>query len=270
MIVLAADGMTLRICIAVWLGLSLMGGARAQDPFEIHVYEYEPLKPGQFTLEQHLNYWALGSKQSSGTLAPTNGQLHMTYELTGGITKEVSLGFMELNAVRPGGSGVEYAGWRLLPHFYAPACWRLPVNLGLVVELSFARTAYVADSRRIEIRPILQRRFGRFEAILNPVFARALRGPGTSDGWEFAPAARVAYADDETSRVVPYLEWYSELGSLPNLVPGSRQVHQVFPGVDVKLRENLVWSLGVGVGVTSLDPRLVYKSRLEFSFGEKR
>ena len=26
--------------------------AQAQDPFEIHVYDYETLKPGQFTLEQ--------------------------------------------------------------------------------------------------------------------------------------------------------------------------------------------------------------------------
>ena len=27
--------------------------ACAQDPFEIHVYDYETLKPVEFTLEQH-------------------------------------------------------------------------------------------------------------------------------------------------------------------------------------------------------------------------
>ena len=256
-------------CAAFVLALSTAAGvARAQDPFEIHVYEYETLKPGQFTLEQHLNYWGIGSKQLDGTLAPTNDQLHMTYELTGGITNQISLGLMDLNAVRPG-SGLEYAGWRLLPHFYAPESWHLPVGLGLVVELSFVRPLYVADSRRIEIRPILQRRIGAFQAILNPVFARALHGPGTRDGWEFEPAARLAYGDSDVKRVAPYLEWYSELGSLPSFVPGSSQVHQIFPGVDVKLRENLLWSLGVGVGVTSVEPRLVYKSRLEFSFGRR-
>jgi hypothetical protein len=114
----------------VLAGLTLL---RAQDPFEIHVYEYETLKPVEFTLEQHLNYWAVGSKQFDGTVAPTNDQLHMTYELTGGITDQISLGFMELNAVRPGGPGMEYAGWRVLPHFYAPKTWHLPVDAGLVV-----------------------------------------------------------------------------------------------------------------------------------------
>ena len=29
--------------------------AQAQDPFEIHVYEYEALRPGEFTFETHLN-----------------------------------------------------------------------------------------------------------------------------------------------------------------------------------------------------------------------
>jgi hypothetical protein len=121
------------------VAFSLSAAAHAQDPFEIHVYEYETLKPGQFTLEQHLNYWGIGSKQSDRTVAPTNDQFHMTYEITGGITRQISLGLMQLSGVRPGGSGLEYAGWRLLPHFYAPSSWHLPVALGLVAELSFVR-----------------------------------------------------------------------------------------------------------------------------------
>lgn len=246
--------------IALWL-LAGWVTARAQDPFEIHVYEYETLKPAEFTLEQHLNYWAVGSKQFEGTVAPTNDQLHMTYELTGGITDQISLGFMELNAVRPGGSGLEYAGWRILPHFYVPKDWHLPVDAGLVVEFSFVRPTYTADSRHVEIRPILERRWGSFQFDFNPVFARSFHGPGVRDGWEFEPAARVAYGDSDVKQVVPYLEWYSELGS--------QKVHQFFPGVDLKLRENLLWSLGVGVGATSVEPRLVYKSRLEFSFGRR-
>lgn len=30
------------------------------------MYEYELLKPGQFTLEQHLNYVGIGAKASDG------------------------------------------------------------------------------------------------------------------------------------------------------------------------------------------------------------
>jgi hypothetical protein len=253
---------------AIWIvAICLCATAEAQDRFEIHVYEYEALKPGQFTLEQHLNYWAIGSKQSDGTVAPTNDQFHMTYEITGGITKQISLGLMQLNGVRPGGSGLEYAGWRLLPHFYAPKSWHLPVALGLVAELSFVRPRYAEDTRHIEIRPIVERQIGSVHVVFNPVFARALHGPGTRDGWQFEPAARIAYGDSDNDRLVPYLEWYSERGSLPGLGPVSEQVHQFFPGVDIKLSDHLMWSLGVGVGATSLEPRLVYKSRLEWSFG---
>jgi hypothetical protein len=242
------------------------GGVRAQDPFEIHVYDYETLKPGQFTLEQHLNYWSIGSRQFDGTLAPTNDQLHMTYELTGALTDRISLGFMQLNAVLPG-KGFEYAGWRVLPHFYAPPSWGLPIDLGLVVEFSFARPQFIADTAHVEVRPILQRRIKSLELVVNPVFARALRGAGVRDGWSFEPAIRIAHGDSDSKRVVPYLEWYSEMGSLPGLAPIPRQVHQLFPGVDLRLARHLVWSVAPGVGLTPMQPRLVFKSHLEFEFG---
>lgn len=240
----------------------------AQDPFEIHVYDYETLRPGQFTLEQHLNYWAIGSRQPDGTVAATNDQLHMTYEVTGGLTSQFSLGFMELNAVRPG-AGLEYAGWRVLPHWYAPESWHLPVKLGLVTEFSFVRPVYEADSRHVEVRPIAEFNAGPFDVVVNPVFARALHGPGTRDGWQFEPAARAAWGETDTKRLVPYLEWYSELGPVRHFSPVTDQVHQIFPGVDWRIAERLLWSLGVGVGLTSQEPRLVLKSRIELEFGRR-
>ena len=80
------------------------------------MYEYEALSPGQFTLEQHLNYVGIGTKAQDGTLAPTNDQLHFTHELTSGITDQFSIGFMLL-AGRVPSQGLEYAGRRVLPHF---------------------------------------------------------------------------------------------------------------------------------------------------------
>lgn len=241
--------------------------AQAQDPFEIHVYEYETLKPLRFTLEQHLNYWAMGSKGFDGTAAPSNDQLHMTYELTGGVTNQVSIGFMQLNGVIPG-AGFEYAGWRVLPHFYAPKSWHLPLDLGLVAEFSFVRPQFAGDTRHVEVRPILERRAGAFQLDFNPVFARALRGPGIRDGWSFEPAARAAYGE-KSARVRPYLEWYSEFGAVDGFLPAVRQVQQIYPGVDLDLGHNVVWSLGIGAGLTPEPPRLVIKSHLEFEFGRR-
>jgi len=257
---------SLRIPAMIFISLLPASHAFAQDPFEIHVYDYETLKPGQFSLEQHLNYWAVGSKQFDGRLAPTNDQLHMTYELTGAITSRISLGFMQLSAALPG-AGLEYAGWRVLPHFYAPPSWGLPIDLGLIVEFSFARPDFISDTAHVELRPILRHRVQDFWLVFNPVFARALRGEGVRDGWTFEPAIRAAYGDSDEKRLVPYLEWYSEMGSVPGLAPASQQVHQLFSGVDVKLANHLIWSVAPGVGLTPMGPRLVFKSHLEFEFG---
>jgi len=38
----------------------------AQDPFEIHVYEYEPQTLGEYSLEAHLNLTAQGTAERDG------------------------------------------------------------------------------------------------------------------------------------------------------------------------------------------------------------
>ena len=54
----------------VGIALLFLGSAAAQDPFEIHIYPYETLAPGQFTLEQHLNYVGIATKTFVGSVAP--------------------------------------------------------------------------------------------------------------------------------------------------------------------------------------------------------
>src|ERR1039458_8989224 len=99
----------------------------AQDPFEIHVYEYEPMTLGEYSLEAHLNFEPQGTSHRDGTLLPTNDQTHLTFEPTIGLAEGFAVGFMFLNAWEPGYSP-QYAGWRVLPHFYAPKSWHLPVR----------------------------------------------------------------------------------------------------------------------------------------------
>lgn len=253
----------LRLCLLLVMGASLF----AQDPFDIHVYQYETLAPGGFTLEQHMNYVGSGTKVFDGAVAPTNDQLHMSYELTAGVTEFFSMGVMELNAVRPGGPGLEYAGWRLLPHFDAPKSWRLPLDLGLVAGFAFQKTTYEENSRRVEIRPILGKRVGRLQTDFNPVFERDLHGPGVGDGWKFEPSVRLGY--EANKRITPSIEYYSSLGPLSGFLPLDRQIHLFFPGADIKLRENILWSVGVGVAATPAGSQLIYKSRLAIEFGRR-
>jgi len=238
--------------------------AKAQDPFEIHVYEYETLHRGQFTFETHLNYVGAGTNAFDGPVAPFQDQFHMTFELTGGVTDWASLAFMQLNARRPDQS-LEYAGWRVLPHFYVPRAWHWPVDVGLVTEFSFQKTLFEENSRRVEVRPILEKSFGKTQLDFNPVFERALHGPGTQAGWNFEPAARFGY--EAWERFTPSLEYYSEWGPLPDFFPWRDQVHQILPGGDLKIAKNVVWSFGIGLGLTSAGERVVYKSRIEIEFG---
>ena len=82
-----------------------------------------------------------------GSVAPSQDQFHLTAELTAGLTDHISSGFMELNARRPDNS-LQYAGWRVLPHFYVPEAWHWPVLAGLVTEFSFQNTTYYGISSR--------------------------------------------------------------------------------------------------------------------------
>lgn len=245
--------------------LALIGcaaNASAQDPFEIHIYEYEPMKLQEYSLEAHLNVIAEGSSQPDGTLLPTAHQTHLTLEPTFGLSPNFALGFMFLNAWEPGHSP-EYAGWRILPHFYAPESWQLPVKLGFVAEFSFQNDRYEENTRRVELRPILDREFSRIQFVLNPVFERAVYGPGTRYGWNFEPAALLRWNREVFS---PSVEYYGSIESI-NVVPrGQPHLHQLFLGGDWRATPSFGVNLGAGFDLSGQGPGVVLKSRLEWDW----
>jgi hypothetical protein len=141
------------------------------------------------------------------------------------------------------------------------------VDISLSGEVGFPRQVYDENSATLEVRPIIEKKLGRWQFDLNPVVGRALRGPGTQDGWDFEPGARIGY---ELSKQLDLsLEYYGAIGPLGSALPGREQVHQFFPGGDLKLSENIVWNFGIGVGVTEAGNRLVYKTRLGWLFGHR-
>jgi hypothetical protein len=249
-----------------WLLLSISVSAYAQDPFEIQVFEYEPLPRGAFTLEEHTNFVADGPTKFDGPVAPLQGQFHFSTELTAGVTDELRAGLVVLSATVPG-MGVEYGGFRILPHFYAPQSWGLPVNLGLVTEFSFERSLFDPNTRQVEIRGIVEKHIGRLQMDGNVVLNRALHGPATQEGWGLEPSGRIAWQAWPT--LAPSLEYYGSLGPMGNFLPGGQQIHLLFPGADWKVSEQLTWSFGVGLGVTGAGSQVILKSRFEFELGRR-
>ena len=237
----------------------------AQDPFEIHIYEYEPMWLGQYSLEAHLNTDPQGTGVRDGTLLPTRHQTHLTLEPTFGFSESFAVGFMFLNAWEPGYTP-QFAGWRVLPHLYAPESWGLPVRLGFVAEFSFQNTRYEENSRRVELRPILDREFERCQVVFNPVFERSLHGPGTAHGWNFEPALLLRWKRKTFS---PSLEYYGEVESI-NVPPRAQpEVHQLFAGGDWQVTDIFKVNLGAGFDLTGRGPGLVVKSRLEWDWGTR-
>ncbi len=234
----------------------------AQDPFEIHIYEYERLSLGEYSLEAHLNFDPQGTALRDGTLLPTEHQTHLTLEPTIGVSENFAVGFMFLNAWEPG-YAPQFAGWRVLPHFYAPKSWRLPVRLGFVSEFSFQNTRYEENSRRVELRPIIDREFSRWQIVFNPVVERALHGPGTAHGWNFEPAMLLRWRRKTFS---PSLEYYGEIESI-NVPPHAQpEAHQLFVGGDWKTGPTFSINMGAGFDLGSRGPGLVLKSRFEWDW----
>lgn len=252
----------MRAWILLLIGLACLPTASAQDPFEIHIYEYEPLSWHEYSLEAHLNFIAQGTSLANGSLLPTAHQTHLTLEPTFGFSENFALGFMFLNAWEPGYSP-QFAGWRVLPHFYAPEGWHLPFRLGFVSEFSFQNTRYEENSRRVELRPILDREFARWQIVFNPVFERALHGPGTRRGWNAEPAMLIRLKRRVFS---PSVEYYGEVESL-NIPPRAQpEVHQIFLGGDWHATEIFSINMGAGVDLGPRGPGLVLKSRFEWDW----
>lgn len=250
--------------LAIAAILSVLGPSTAlpQDPFEIQIYEYETVPRGRWDLETHVNYTARGIRALENGVAPTQGQTHLTFELTRGITEYFETAVYLVTARRDGSDG-EFAGWRLRPRFRLPADW-LPFKFSLSTEFGFPSRIYEENSITFELRPILERSFGKLQIDLNPVLGKALRGLTSSEFWDFEPGARVGYTTNKTLDLS--LEYYGATGPLTHVEPSAQQMHQIFPGADINFSPDVVLNVGVGFGLTSAGNTLVYKTRLGWIF----
>jgi hypothetical protein len=231
------------------------GAARAQDAFEIQVYDASTapaLTPG---LEIHLNGFLQGSKQASpaGEL-PTHHVIHATLEPHLGLTDWLEAGAYLQSALRPDGT-YDYAGTklRLKARLLEPVFGWL--NLALNGELSFIPAAYEAARRGGELRPILETRRGPLGLWLNPIVSFELDGGFHP---ELEPCAKAAWSVSETLSLGA--EYYAGLGPIDGLLPLREQVHRGFAVVDLAFR----WlGLNLGIGGGSGPDSFIVKAILE-------
>lgn len=250
------------LLLAALLSLGLTGTALAQDAFEIQVYEYATVPRGKWDLETHVNFTSRGSTRFDGPVAPSQDQAHLAFELTRGITGYFEMaGYLVL--ARRAGHSPDFVAWRLRPRVRLPEKW-LPVKVSLSAEVAFPRKEYENENATLELRPILERELGRVQLDVNPVLGRSVSGPGSSDGWEFEPGARLGVT--VSPKLDVSVEYYGAFGPVHEFLPAADQVHQVFGGGDINFSESVVLNLGLGFGLTTAGNRTVFKARLGWIF----
>jgi len=248
-------------------GLLLLAGtagpAVAQENYEIQVYPYETVEPGHTMIELHSNFTFQGSTTAQGGVLPTNHQLHETIEVTRGFNDWFEVGFYFFTSSARG-QGVGWVGDHIRPRVRIPPKWKWPVGVSISNEIGYQRARYSADTWTWEIRPIVDKRIGRWYLSFNPTLERSLHGEAVSQGFVFSPNVKASY--DFTKTVTGGIEYYGSLGPITGFDPLSQQQHQLFPAIDLNLSPRWEVNVGVGVGLTRSTDHLIAKAILGYRF----
>ncbi len=239
------------------LCLALPSVANATD--EIQVYNAGIAAPGQFTIQQHLNYIANGVKTPDfpGGLV-SNHSLNGTPEFAYGMTEWWELGFYLPFAVQNNQFLSDGAKLRTL--FVSPNADKRNLFYGVNFEFSYMTPKFSQSRFGLEIRPILGVRYSDVEFIVNPIVDLSFGHFGEAD---FAPAARLA--GQVKPEVWLGLEYYSDFGKIGDFASFNDQQHTLFAVIDFKAGIFDV-DLGVGYGLTPASDRLVLKTIIGYAF----
>jgi len=251
------------IAAALLAALFALGGrAFAIDFYEIQIYPTDTTPKGVLQLELHSNSvtTATGS-EAHQQLNPY--QVHETLEATYGVTPHLEIG-QYLCTAKLGNGDYEYAGSRTKVHFGLADSDSWPLQFGGNLELDYMRRAAEENPLSLEMRPIVQKRFGKLWIIANFAFEKPFRGPGTHQGFTLAPSGEISY--DLMSWVSAALEYYGDMGALEHLPSVQDQQHFLVPALDFYLYPKLELNLGVGFGLTRASNGVFIKSIVGWSF----
>ena len=244
--------------LAAALPLLASGGtARATD--EIQVYNAGIAEVGQFTIQQHLNYIALGQKNPPfpGGLA-SNHSLNGTPEFAYGVTDWWEVGLYLPFSVQD--QRFYSDAFKLRTLFVSPHAEQRNFFYGVNFEFSNETPPFSQSRFSMEIRPIIGLRSSDYEFIVNPIVDIHF---GKYAEQHFTPAARIArkFGDD----LFAGFEYYSDLGQIGSFDKLSEQQHTLFAVTDFKAGEFDV-NFGVGYGLTPASDRFVIKTIIGYAF----
>jgi hypothetical protein len=231
--------------------------ARAQGNYEIQVYGADTIEPKTTMFELHSNFTAEGQKAMIDGVYPTNHQQHETLEITQGINGWSEVGFYVFTSAQDG-HGWQWVGDHLRPRVRVPDSWHWPIGVSLSSEIGYQRAVYSPDTWTWEIRPIFDKAVGRWYFAVNPAFERTIHGPSVSNGFQFAPAAKVSY--DFSKAISGGIEYYADYGEVGNFDSLHNQQQQIFLVTDLNVSPKWEINIGAGIGPTAATDRWIIKA----------
>lgn len=230
--------------------LALFGSAAAAQNYEIQIYPSVTAAPGTTFVELHSNTATKGPPDGPGGLQPSEGAYHETLEVTRGFSGWFETGFYLFSSARSG-EGWDFVGAHVRPRVQVPPAWGLPFGASLSAEVGWFDSRFSDARWDLELRPILDRRWGPLYASINPALERGLAPyPGGSTRFVFAPGAKVSY--DALRSLALGVEYY---GSLRDEGPE----HQVFAIVDLINSPDWELNAGPGFGLTRATDAVLLK-----------
>jgi hypothetical protein len=239
----------------VWVALAQP--AKAVD--EIQVYNAGIAAPGQFTIQQHLNYIPDGLKQPPfpGGLV-SHGSINGTPEFAYGVTDWWEVGLYLPFAIQD--QQFLSDSFKLRTLFVSPQAEQRNFFYGINFEFSNSTPKFSQTRFGLEIRPIIGVRNVDWEFIVNPIVDIGFGKYGEAD---FAPAARLARKLGPD--LFAGLEYYADFGEIGHFGKLADQQHTLFAVTDFKLGVFGV-NFGVGYGLTPASDRLVVKTIVGYAF----
>jgi hypothetical protein len=239
--------------------------ALAAHTDEIQVYDAEINEIGQFSVELHNNFTAVGHHEQDfpGGIAPYH-TLNGVPEWAYGVTEWFEAGLYLPVYSLTGEGHLLFDSAKLRALFVVPHAAERSFFYGINFELSYNMSEWEPTRWAGEIRPIIGGRIGPVDIIVNPILDTEFQGFKRLD---FAPCERLAYNFSKTWAVA--LEHYEDYGGLDDLAPLNRQDQTGFIVVDYKGEVNSV-EFGIGHSFTGGGEDLVFKLMLTHNFNSGR
>jgi hypothetical protein len=231
-------------------------------PDEIAVYADEINAPGEFAVEQHVNYSITGTQTPaySGQM-PSNHVLQVTPEFTYGLSKNLEAGLYVPFAFASDGNSY-FNDFRVRLKYIASRQGEEKLFYGLNVETGSAPLRTSEASTLMELRPIIGYRTEQWLLSFNPNLNFAL-----SNGANYQPTLKpgLKWTHSVSNELHAGVEYYGEYGALNNLLPESQLSHSVFAVVDVATHA-LDANFGIGHGFVNATDAWVIKAIIALPF----